>query len=114
MNRRRELGIIAGLFSDQVIITCDDPGMECQEDIAGEVRTYVELTGCPVQCISERREAVEQAVRMAAGSSGPALILLLGRGSERFQQIKGQARPYPTDSCLMQGALEAYNRRAVL
>ena len=113
LNRRRELGIIAGLFSDQVIITCDDPGMECQEDIAGEVRTYVELTGCPVQCISERREAVEQAVRMAAGSSGPALILLLGRGSERFQQIKGQARPYPTDSCLMQGALEAYNRRAV-
>ena len=54
--------------------------MECQEDIAGEVRTYVELTGCPVQCISERREAVEQAVRMAAGSSGPAPDFAAGTG----------------------------------
>lgn len=111
LNRRKELGIIAGLFSDQVIITCDDPGMECQEDIAREVRGYVELTGCPVLCVPERREAVERAVAMAGTSPVPTLILLLGRGSERYQQIGGKACLYPTDSRLMGQALEAYDRQ---
>lgn len=111
LNRRRELGIIAGLFSDQVIVTCDDPGMECQEDIAREVRSYVELAGCPVQCVPERKDAVERAVDMAAASAEPTLILLLGRGSERYQQIGGRACLYPTDSRLMGQALEEYDGR---
>lgn len=109
LNRRRELGIIAGLFSDQVIVTSDDPGMERQEDIAGEVRSYVDLTGCQVECILERCEAVERAVEIASKMPERTLILLLGRGSEKYQQMGGKAWLYPTDSRLMGQAVREYD-----
>lgn len=109
LNRRRELGIIAGLFSDSVIVTSDDPGMENQKDIADEVQSYVEMTGCPCQCIPERSEAVSRAVEEAAKSGERTLILLLGRGSEKYQQIGGKALAYPTDACLMGQAMAAYD-----
>lgn len=112
LNRRRELGIIAGLFSDYVFVTSDDPGMECPGDIAREVRQYVEMTGCVSECMEEREEAVRLAVRLAGESSKRTLILLLGRGSEKYQQIGGKNQAYPTDSSLMQQALERYDREA--
>lgn len=112
LNRRRELGIIAGLFSDYVFITSDDPGMECPGDIAQEVRQYVEMTGCVSECIEEREEAVRLAVRLAGKNSGRTLILLLGRGSEKFQQIGGKSWAYPTDSSLMRQEMERYDREA--
>lgn len=111
LNRRRELGVIAGLFSDQVVITSDDPGMECQEHIAKEVRGYVDMTGCPVQCITDRREAVRLAMEIAAKYEEHTLILLLGRGSEKYQQVGGKAWLYPTDSRLMEQVIEEYNKK---
>lgn len=111
LNRRRELGIIAGLFSDSVIVTSDDPGMENESDIAEEVQNYVEMTGCPCQCIPDRSEAVSRAVDEAAKSGERTLILLLGRGSEKYQQIGGKALACPTDSCLMGRAMAEYDGR---
>ncbi|MDO5346053.1 MAG: UDP-N-acetylmuramyl-tripeptide synthetase [Lachnospiraceae bacterium] len=109
LNRRRELGLIAGLFSDYVYITSDDPGMECPEKIGEEVRSYVEMTGCPCRLIEERQEAVGQAVRMAAGNLEKTLILVLGRGSEKYQNIGGKALRYPTDAFLVEQAMEEYD-----
>ena len=108
-NRRRDLGEIAGLLSDYVFITSDDPGMECQEAIAQEVRSYVELTGCACRCVADRRSAVNQAVRMASGVSERTIILVLGRGTEKYQKIGGCSREYPTDSTLMTEALREYD-----
>lgn len=112
LNRRRELGIIAGLFSDHVFITSDDPGMECQADIAAQVREYVEMTGCGCTCIEERAEAVRQAVIMGEGNKEKTLILLLGRGSEKFQKIGSRACRYPTDSELIRLIFDEYAQRA--
>ncbi len=105
LNRRRELGIIAGLFSDCVCVTSDDPGTECQEDIASEVRGYVEMTGCMCKCIPERAEAVRAMIGYARAQKGKSLILLLGRGSEKYQRFGESLREYPTDSVLMSEAL---------
>ena len=135
LNRRRELGILAGLCSDHVLITSDDPGTECQEAIAQEIKKYVEWSGCPCECISERSEAVARAVEIAGqkreqemeGMPGKnqeqemgemtekdaedcqdgekTLILLLGRGTEKFQKIGTEAVAYPTDASLMKAAL---------
>lgn len=109
LNRRRELGLIAGLFSDYVLITSDDPGTECQSEIAGEIRRYVEMTGCPCDCIEERRDAVSAAVRIAEQNKEKTMILLLGRGSEKYQKIGKASLDYPMDSILMQNAVERYN-----
>ncbi len=109
LNRRRELGIIAGLFSDCVCVTSDDPGAECQEEIAAEVRGYVEMTGCACSCISERAEALRAMIAHAGAQPGKSLILLLGRGSEKYQRLGEGLREYPTDSRLMREALEEYD-----
>lgn len=110
LNRRRELGIIAGLFSDYVCITSDSPGVECQAKIAGEIRNYVEMTGCPCSCVAERKEAVRYAVSVAAQNSEPTLILVLGRGSERFQKIGNQTCAYPKDANLVEQAIGEYDQ----
>ena len=56
LNRRRELGIIAGLFSDEAILTTDDPGMEDPEGICEEIREYVDMTGCSCHLVADRKK----------------------------------------------------------
>ncbi|MDY3249223.1 MAG: UDP-N-acetylmuramyl-tripeptide synthetase [Candidatus Choladocola sp.] len=107
LNRRRELGLLAGLFSDTVIVTSDDPGMECPEAIAEEIRGYAEMTGCPCLCVEERMKAVETAVRIASENEENTIVLLLGRGCEKFQKIGGQSLAYPTDASIMRWAIES-------
>lgn len=109
LNRRRELGIIAGLFSDSVILTSDDPGMERPEQIAEEIRGYVEMTGCTCRIVADRKEAVEAAVSVAAKAQEKTLILLLGRGSEKFQQVEGRLLASETDAQLMEAAIRTYD-----
>ncbi len=106
LNRRRELGVIAGLFSDYVCVTSDDPGTECQESIAAEVRGYVEMTGCSCTCIAERAEAVRAMIEYAREQKGKSLILLLGRGSEKYQWFGERLREYPPDAQLMSEGLQ--------
>ncbi len=106
LNRRKELGTLAGLFSDLVYITSDSPGMEHQEKIAAEVRGYVERVGCACECVEEREEAIRKAVLMAYGMKEKALILVLGRGSEKYQKIGKQNCSYPADSDLLEEAMK--------
>ena len=106
-NRRRELGMIAGLFSHTVYLTADDPGTEPLEKIFDDIRPHVETTGCACICVKDRKEAVFQAVR---GIKGKTVLLVLGKGNEGHQKIGTEIVPYPTDSELVCMALEEYNR----
>lgn len=108
-NRRKELGVIAGLFSDYVCVTSDDPGMECPQSIAGEVREFVELTGCCCHCIEDREEAVRHAVDVAYRSEERTLILVLGKGSEKYQKVGLESKRYPTDACLLKTAIQEHD-----
>lgn len=105
LNRRRELGLIAGLFSDYVYVTQDDPGTECQEKIAEEIRGFVEMTGCPCEAIAEREDALRRAVDTAKTYGEKTLILLLGRGSEKYQKVGTRSLEYPMDAELMRRVL---------
>ena len=55
-NRRRELGMIAGLFSHTVYLTADDPGTEPLEKIFDDIRPHVETTGCACICVKDRKK----------------------------------------------------------
>ena len=61
-----------------------------------------------IQAIRLTRKKAALAV-ILAGAVLAALILLLGRGSERFQQIGGRALASSTDAELMAEALQAYD-----
>lgn len=106
LNRRKELGTLAGLFSDFVYVTSDSPGTEHQEKIAAEVRRYVERGGCACECVPEREEAVRKAVLMAYGMKEKTLVLVLGRGSEKYQKIGKKTCSYPTDAYLLEEAMK--------
>lgn len=108
LNRRRELGLIAGLFSDYVMVTSDDPDTECPETIAQEISRYVEMTGCACGFSAERKDAVCLAVKKAAQYREKTMILLLGRGCEKYQKTAQGLRAYPTDAALMQEAIRMY------
>lgn len=107
LNRRRDLGLIAGLFSDKVYITTDDPMEEKAEEIAKEVQEYVELTGCPCECIEDREQAINTAVARCQDTE--TLILVLGKGSEKYQKIGGRAYRYPTDAQLLGHAIREHD-----
>lgn len=103
LNRRRDLGLIAGLFSDKVYLTTDDPASEQVQDIAAETGRYVELAGCPCEYIEDREQAICRAVEECGVEK--TLILVLGKGSEKFQKIGGKAYAYPTDAELLEQAI---------
>lgn len=105
-NRRRELGMIAGLFSNTVYLTADDPGTEPLEKIFEDIRPNVETTGCACICVEDRKEAVFRAMRETKGKT---VLLVLGKGNEGHQKIGKAIVPYPTDSELVCMALEEYN-----
>ena len=46
-------------------------------DICREIGQYVEKTGCPYECISDREEAIRKAVRDV---TEPSVILVLRKG----------------------------------
>lgn len=83
MGRRRDLGEIAGRWSDLVILTEDDPGEEAVEDICRQIAPYVEAQGCQYSIQPDREQAVRQAIM---GCEGPSVILLAGKGGEGHQK----------------------------
>ena len=61
-----------------------------------------------IQAIRLTGKKAALAVILAGAVLAP-LILLLGRGSERFQQIGGRSLASPTDAELMAEALQSYD-----
>lgn len=111
-NRRRELGLISGLFSKKVFLTADDPGMEKAEDIAAEIGEYMELLDCPYTYIENRGKAIRTAVVHAAAQKGKHYVLLvLGKGHETHQKYGNRVYDYPSDAVLVKEALRDYDAR---
>ena len=108
-NRRRELGMIAGMFSDYVYLTADNPGMESCSEIAGEVRSYIEMTGGECEYVEDRKNAIAKAVQRAADEEENTIILVLGRGNEKYQKIGQRIYEYPSDASLVKEAMSSVN-----
>lgn len=92
-NRRHELGEMASLYADEIILTADDPYDECAETIAQEIaegflspRSYV--------FIEDRKEAIAYALAQAGADD---VVLLLGKGAEKFQKMKSGNLAYEGD-----------------
>ncbi|MDR0783708.1 MAG: UDP-N-acetylmuramoyl-L-alanyl-D-glutamate--2,6-diaminopimelate ligase [Propionibacteriaceae bacterium] len=83
LNRRQELGTIAGEVATEIYLTEDDPGEVPIEDICEDIDRYVRATGHkPAQIVPDRPQAIERAITEA---SDDGLVLLLGKGAETWQ-----------------------------
>lgn len=83
LDRRKDLGEIAGKYADFVVITEEDPGEEDVEDICREVAVHVEAMDCDYSIQPDRGEAIRQAVM---GCEEPTVILITGKGAETRQK----------------------------
>ncbi len=85
--KRPEMASVACRYSEQVILTSDNPRSEDPlAIIEGMWQGVKENEREKVKAISDRKEAIENAVAMA--SSGD-IILIAGKGHENYQEIQG-------------------------
>jgi UDP-N-acetylmuramoyl-L-alanyl-D-glutamate--2,6-diaminopimelate ligase len=80
------MGEVAGTLSDLVIITSDNPRTENPLKILAEIEVGLKQTDCQYQIISDRREAIHQAVAKAREGD---VVLIAGKGHETYQIVGG-------------------------
>lgn len=99
--RRKELGSVAHSLADFSIITADNPDCEDARNIVDEIARCYEDSSEYV-AIPDRREAIEYAVRIAEAGD---IVLLAGKGHERYQLICGKREPF-CERDILTGAFE--------
>ncbi len=89
--RRYELGSTAGKYSDLSIVTTDNPRYDDIDDINKDIINGIKSVDGTYLVIKDRGDAIRYALMHAEYND---IILLLGKGHERFQEIKGIVYPF--------------------
>ncbi|TLU53330.1 MAG: UDP-N-acetylmuramoyl-L-alanyl-D-glutamate--2,6-diaminopimelate ligase [Chlorobium sp.] len=95
-SKRPAMGHIASEAADVVILTSDNPRDEEPERILDEIERG--MTGAHYMRISDRAEAITWAVAMLREGD---VLLVAGKGHERFQEIAGVKYPFSDQEHLL-------------
>jgi len=101
--KRSEMGLIAGMNSDLVFITSDNPRSEDPESIIAQIEEGIQQSGLKKELWSsgpksmgksyfievDRRKAITNAISMANEED---LVLIAGKGHEDYQIMGGEIR----------------------
>ena len=90
-SKRATMGEIAGKLSDFLVVTSDNPRTEDPEKIIDMIMEGVKRTDCDYVVITNRREAIEYAIKNAHEHD---IIILAGKGHEDYQEINGEKHPF--------------------
>ncbi len=92
--KRAEMGSIAELLSDKVIITTDNPRNENPMDIAEDI-----LSGIKGKCelILDREEAVDVSIKNAKEND---IVVICGKGHENHQILKDRTIDFSDNECV--------------
>jgi UDP-N-acetylmuramoyl-L-alanyl-D-glutamate--2,6-diaminopimelate ligase len=90
--KRPVMAKIAARLSDRVILTSDNPRSEVPEQIIAEMLVGVEKEFARnVQNITDRHDAIRIACAMTRDND---VILIAGKGHEKYQEINGVKHPF--------------------
>lgn len=93
----------ACIYSHQVILTADNPRSEDPEAIIAEMETGIPPGAVKkVLSISNRLQAIRTACQMAQKGD---IILVAGKGHEKYQEIKGVKHPFDDKKILQENLL---------
>ena len=96
--KRPVMAEIACKFSNKVVLTSDNPRNEDPEEILRQMNVGVPVTDKrKVLTITDRKEAIKTACMMAGKGD---IILLAGKGHEKYQEIKGTKHPFDDKTIL--------------
>ena len=94
LDRRHDLGEIAGRYADHVYLTEEDPGEEDAYAICVEIAAAVEAQDCPYSIDIDRGRSIHAAVRE---SRKETVILITGKGAETREKRGTEYIPVPSD-----------------
>jgi len=100
--KRPQMGRVAALLADRVVVTSDNPRSEEPGHIIGDIVAGVRGGAGGVEIEPDRRAAILRAV--AAARRGD-IVLVAGKGHEAYQEIRG-ARHTFSDVAVAREALE--------
>jgi UDP-N-acetylmuramoyl-L-alanyl-D-glutamate--2,6-diaminopimelate ligase len=98
--KRPEMAVVACEYSDKIIFTSDNPRNEDANEIIKEMEVGIPITSRR-KCISitDRKEAIKTAVTLADKKD---IILLAGKGHEKYQDIKGVKKHFDDKEVLIE------------
>jgi len=105
--KRPIMGEVACQLSDRVVFTSDNPRSEDADVILKEMETGLNTAARrKFLSVTDRKEAIKTAVSL----SRPADILLVaGKGHEKYQEIKGVKYPFD-DKAVLKEIFEAMDK----
>ena len=90
--KRPLMAQVACQHSDKVILTSDNPRSEEPQAILEEMESGIPVSGKrKALLISDRREAIKTAISVSKPGD---IILVAGKGHEKYQEIKGVRHPF--------------------
>lgn len=105
--KRPEMALIASQLSAKSIFTADNPRNEDADTIIEEMRKGVLPQNFnKVLAITNRKEAIRTAVNLANPND---IILVAGKGHEKYQEINGVKHPFD-DKAILQSAFNEFNK----
>ena len=104
LDRRTEMSDVAGQRADFVVLTDDDPAEEDPDAIMDEAQVMLLAHGADFVRIHDRPQAIAHAVSLCRPGD---LLLLLGKGHETGQAVRGKNVPYGGDRAAAEAAFTA-------
>jgi UDP-N-acetylmuramoyl-L-alanyl-D-glutamate--2,6-diaminopimelate ligase len=106
-SKRKLMGAAAAEFSSKAIFTADNPRSENPFDILQDMHVGLDVElKTKVLTIEDRREAIRTAVMLARPSD---IILVAGKGHEKYQEIKGERFPFD-DKAVLTSVINELNK----
>lgn len=94
VNRRKDMGTLAGEYADYIYLTSEDPGHTSAQEICEDIANYIKPYHKNYEIITDRETAIKKALNDATKDD---VIAILGKGDESYQIIGGKWLPYKTD-----------------
>lgn len=89
--RRKDMAEVASKYCKHIYLTADDPQFENVRDICNELATFIT---CNYEIIENREEAINKAF---GEMSENAVLCLLAKGEDKYQQVRGKFEDYISD-----------------
>lgn len=90
-SRRYDMGEISGKFAGLTVLTEDNPRFEDIDSINQDIIVGLNKSNGKYICIKDRKDAIKYTMQNAQEGD---IILLIGKGHEQYQEIKGIQYPW--------------------
>ena len=90
--KRSKMGKIVEKFSDEILITTDNPRFEDPIDIYKDITSGISNRK-KTSFIPDREKAIKEGLKILSRQKKDSVLLIAGKGHENYQEVKGERFP---------------------